>query len=102
MIAVFVYCEIEEGMVADVSLELLTKGRTLANELGVKLEAVALGSDLKDVDKQVFPFGVDVLWIGDDKLPVSLHHPASYFNPCKLVQRRKTTDRLHGSFQHRT
>ena len=67
MNSVFVYCEIEEGMVADVSLELLTKGRTLANELGVKLEAVALGSDLKDVDKQVFPFGVDVLWIGDDK-----------------------------------
>ena len=67
MNSVFVYCEIEEGMVADVSLELLTKGRTLANELGVKLEAVALGSDLKDVEKQVFPFGVDVLWIGDDK-----------------------------------
>lgn len=67
MNSVFVYCEIEEGMVADVSLELLTKGRTLANELGVKLEAVALGSELKDVDKQVLPFGVDVLWIGDDK-----------------------------------
>lgn len=44
MNSVFVYCEIEEGAVADVSLELLTKGRTLASKLGVKLEAIALGS----------------------------------------------------------
>ena len=67
MNSVFVYCEIEEGVVADVSLELLTKGRTLATELGVKLEAIVLGSDLKGVEKQVFPYGVDVLWLGDDK-----------------------------------
>ena len=45
MNSVFVYCEIEEGIIADVSLELLTKGRTLATELGVKLEAIVLGSD---------------------------------------------------------
>ena len=67
MKSVFVYCEIEEGIIADVSLELLTKGRTLATELGVKLEAIVLGSDLKGVEKQVFPYGVDVLWLGDDK-----------------------------------
>ena len=36
-----VYLEIEDGRVADVSLELLTKGRVLAEKLGVKLEAVA-------------------------------------------------------------
>ncbi|MBR4272156.1 MAG: electron transfer flavoprotein subunit alpha, partial [Bacteroidales bacterium] len=38
----FVYCEIEDSVVADVSLELLTKGRKLANELGCKLEAIAI------------------------------------------------------------
>lgn len=85
MNSVFVYCEIEEGMVADVSLELLTKGRTLANELGVKLEAVALGSDLKDVEKQVFPFGVDVLWISDDKRLYPYTTLPSHFNPRKPV-----------------
>ena len=31
---IFVYCEIEGGKVADVSLELLTKGRALADTLG--------------------------------------------------------------------
>lgn len=67
MNSVFVYCEIEEGVVADVSLELLTKGRSLADKLGVKLEAAVIGSDLNGIEKQVFPYGVDVLWVADDK-----------------------------------
>ena len=37
----FVYIEQEAGRVADVSLELLTKGRELATQLGVQLEAGA-------------------------------------------------------------
>ena len=47
MNSVFVYIEIEDKEIADVSLELLTKGRELANTLGVKLEAVAIGKDVK-------------------------------------------------------
>lgn len=64
---IFVYCEIDEGKVVDVSLELLTKGRTLANELKVKLEAVVIGSDLKRIEEQILPYGVDVIHIADDK-----------------------------------
>ena len=64
---IFVICEIEDGKVADVSLELLTKGRSLANQLDCKLEAVALGTDLKGVEKQIFPYGADVVHVGDDK-----------------------------------
>jgi electron transfer flavoprotein alpha subunit len=41
---IFVYCEVEEGVVSEVSLELLTKGRSLANQLGCQLEAVVVGS----------------------------------------------------------
>ena len=43
---VFVYCEMEGKHVADVSLELLTKGRKLANQLGCQLETICAGSDL--------------------------------------------------------
>ncbi|MFO7999770.1 MAG: electron transfer flavoprotein subunit alpha/FixB family protein [Marinilabilia sp.] len=64
---IFVICEIEDGKVADVSLELLTKGRSLANQLECKLEAVALGKDLKGIEKQIFPYGADVVHVGDDK-----------------------------------
>lgn len=62
-----VYCEFEDGKVADVSLELLTKGRQLADKLGVKLEAVVAGDDLKDIEKQIFPYGVDTIYKAEDK-----------------------------------
>lgn len=67
MNSVFVYCEIEDGHAAEVSLELLTKGRSLATELKCKLEAVAIGYKLDGIEKTIFPYGVDVLHIADDK-----------------------------------
>ena len=62
---VFVYCETEGTNVADVSLELLTKGRKLANQLGCELEAIVAGSGLEGVEKQVLPFGVDKVHVFD-------------------------------------
>lgn len=62
---VFVYLEIEGTTVADVSLELLTKGRKLANQLDCQLEAVAAGNNLAGIEKQVLPFGVDKLHVFD-------------------------------------
>ena len=62
-----VYCEYEDGKVADVSLELLTKGRQLADKLGIRLEAVVAGDNLKDIEKQVMPYGVDTLYKFEDK-----------------------------------
>lgn len=66
MNSVYVYCEIEGTTVAEVSQELLTKGYSLAQELGVKLEAVVAGNGLKDkVEEQILPYGVDVLHVFD-------------------------------------
>lgn len=59
----FVYLEIEEGTVAEVSLELLTKGRSLANQLNCRMEAIAAGDHLDSIAQQVFPYGVDVLHV---------------------------------------
>ncbi|BBE19301.1 electron transfer flavoprotein, alpha subunit [Aquipluma nitroreducens] len=67
MNSVFVYIEIEDGQVAEVSMELMTKGRALATELKVKLEAIAIGYKLDGIEKDIFPYGVDVLHIADDK-----------------------------------
>ena len=55
---VFVYCEIEGTKVKDVALELLTKGRKLANTLGVELECIIAGSGLDGVEQQVMKYGV--------------------------------------------
>ena len=64
---VFVYCETEGAQVAEVSQELLTKGRKLADELGVELHAIAAGTGLKGkVEEQILPYGVDKLFVFDD------------------------------------
>ena len=63
---IFVYCEVEDGIVAEVSQELLTKGRSLANQLNCQLEAVVIGSGLKEVEKQILPYGADMVYIFDD------------------------------------
>ncbi len=62
-----VYCEFDEGKVADVSLELLTKGRELAKKLGVKLEALVIGDKLDGIENQIFPYGADVVYKVEDK-----------------------------------
>ena len=62
---VFVYCEPEGTAAAEESLELLTKGRKLANQLGCQLEDVVAGTNLAGIEKQVLPFGVDRLRVFD-------------------------------------
>ncbi len=63
---VFVYCEIEGTTVAEVSQELLTKGRKLASELGVELHAVVAGTGIRGkVEEQILPYGVDNLFVFD-------------------------------------
>ena len=53
---IFVYCEVtEEGLIADVSLELLSKGKKLATDLDVKLEAIVIGHQVADLENPL-PF----------------------------------------------
>jgi electron transfer flavoprotein alpha subunit len=63
---VIVYCEIEDGDIVDVSLELLTKGKSLADQIGVQLDAIVIGSNLKNIGKEIFPYGVNQLFVADD------------------------------------
>ncbi len=65
MNSVFVYCEIEGTEVKEVSKELLTKGRKLANTLGVDLECIVAGSGLDGVESQVSKYGVDRVHVFD-------------------------------------
>ena len=97
----FVYCEIEEGNVADVSLELLTKGRSLANQLNCQLEAVVAGSGLKDIEKQILPYGVDKLHVFDGEgLYPYTSLPHSY--PGEPLQRRATANLFDGCYRYRS
>jgi len=64
---VFVYCEVSNGHVADVSLELLTKGRKLAGELGVGLDAILIGSGISGLKDGLLEYGVKTIHLIDDK-----------------------------------
>jgi len=64
---VLVYCEVENQKIAGISQELLSAGKKLAEKLGVKLEAMVFGNNLTDIDKQIAPYGVDRIFVADDK-----------------------------------
>jgi electron transfer flavoprotein alpha subunit len=94
---VFVYCEVEDGVVAEVSQELLTKGRSLANQLKCKLEAVVIGKGLDGVESQIFPYGADVVHIADDPRlePFTTSPHATILN--KLFDKEKPQIALMGA-----
>ena len=64
---VWVYTEIDDREIASVSLELLSKGRELADELGVKLGAVVLGDDTKKFAEVLFAHGADIVYAAQDE-----------------------------------
>lgn len=64
---VWVFIEQEAGKIADVSLELVCKGRELADELGVKLEALLLGDNLADKADVLYAYGCDTVILAEDE-----------------------------------
>ncbi len=63
---IIVYCETNGNSVADVSLELLTKARSLAARLKVEVEGILVGNDLKGLEKQLFAFGANTVHKAED------------------------------------
>ena len=94
---VFVYLEIEGREIADVSLELLTKARTLASTLGVAVEAVAVGHNLDWVLPICEKYGATRLHVADDKrLEYYLTLPHERIL-CDLFSREKPQIALFGA-----
>ena len=55
-----------EGLIVELlANHTITKGRKLANQLGCQLEAIAAGTGLAGIEKQVLPYGVDKLHVFD-------------------------------------
>ena len=63
---VWVFIEQEGGKIADVSLELVSKGTELAAKLGVSVEAVLLGSNVGKCCDTLFQYGCKKVYLADD------------------------------------
>jgi electron transfer flavoprotein alpha subunit len=56
---IWVYIEHKNDKIADVSLELLSKGRKLAEKLNGSLKSIIIGDDLNKLAKETFHYGAD-------------------------------------------
>jgi len=56
---VWVFAEQRDGKLQKVALELLGKGRDLADKLGVELTALLLGNDVDNIAKELVAYGAD-------------------------------------------
>lgn len=94
---VWVFVEQRSGRAADVGLELLSKGRKLADALKGALRAVVIGHDVEEVARETFPYGVDeVLLVDHPELVVYKTLPYSRVLS-ELVADRKPRIVLYGA-----
>ncbi|UCG04703.1 MAG: FAD-binding protein [Candidatus Heimdallarchaeota archaeon] len=63
---VWVFAEIKDGKIRNVTYELLGKARQLAVELGQKVCAVLLGRDVKKLCKDLSAYGADKIFVAED------------------------------------
>jgi electron transfer flavoprotein alpha subunit len=65
---VWVFAEQEDGQLHEVALELLSKGRELADRLGVPLASCLLGYNVDGLAEQLVRYGADKVYAADHKL----------------------------------
>ncbi len=64
---VCIFIEQRDGELQDVSLELLGKGREIADKTHAKLIAILLGYHVKEIAKKCVEFGADVVCLADNE-----------------------------------
>lgn len=86
---VWVFAEQREGELQKVSLELLGEGRKIADKLGVKLTALLLGHNIKDLANTLGEHGADEVLVCDNKLLE--HYTTDGYTKviCELASERK-------------
>ena len=57
------FAEQHEGCLAETPIELMSKGRRLADTLGVKLGAALLGEDVRKLGAKLIQYGADRVYL---------------------------------------
>ncbi len=63
---IWIFVQHDDGEISEVSLELLGKGREMADELGYKLAATLIGHDVKDLARPLIEHGADTVYLAQD------------------------------------
>ncbi len=63
---VWVFIENDSGTIADVSFELIWKGRQLADQLGSELGCFIIGHQISDAVPELIAHGADKVYVADD------------------------------------
>lgn len=94
---VWVFAEQISGKLEDTSLELLGRGRELADELGVKLGAVLLGESIENLCDKLISFGADKVYLAEN--PLLEHYQTNSYNKviCEQIEKHKPQIMLFGA-----
>ena len=88
MAEILVVVEHRQQKLADISLEMLTKGRQLADLASVELLAVIIGKDVNRYEPQLARWADKVLAVKNDKLEQSVAEPYQK-TLCLIIKERK-------------
>lgn len=65
---VWVFIELQEGEIRDVSLELLSEGRKIAGKVGEEVCAVVIGSNIQEQTDRLAHYGADRIYVVENPL----------------------------------
>jgi len=94
---VWVFAEQQDGKLSDVPLELLSKGRELADQLSVKLSAALLGHNIAALADELFAHGADQVYLAENPL-LRDNQTVSYAKAlCQLIEKHQPQIVLYGA-----
>ena len=94
---VWVFAEQEDGQLSDVPLELMGRARVLADQLGVPVGSLLLGSDVAPLADRLVSHGADRVYLVDDPL-LAQYQTNSYAKVvCDLIHKHHPQMLLYGA-----
>ena len=94
---VWVFAEQQHGKLSDVSLELLSKARALADELSVKVAAVLAGDEVGELADELIAHGAEKVYLAEDPL-LKVYQTNSYAKSlCQLIEKHNPQIVLYGA-----
>jgi len=87
--SVMVFVQQDDGKIAEVSIELVSKARDLANQLKVQVTAVLLGSALQKSTESLIPYGAD-------KVIIVEHKGLAHYTPVPYTKALVEVIKKHG------